>query len=48
MPATVGHSHRSTTKVAHKSFKARKSSKGALKEIMKGMIFGTTPPNNKY
>ncbi|KFY93935.1 hypothetical protein V500_03476 [Pseudogymnoascus sp. VKM F-4518 (FW-2643)] len=38
MPATVGHSHRSTTKVAHKSFKARKSTKGALKEIMKGKV----------
>lgn len=47
MPATVGHSHRSTTKVAHKSFKARKSTKGALKEIMKGMIFGTAL-NSKY
>jgi uncharacterized protein HemY len=37
MPAsTAQHSHRNTTKVSHKPFKARKSTKGALKEIQKG------------
>jgi pre-rRNA-processing protein TSR1 len=37
MPASVEHhSHRSTTKVAHKPFKARKTTKGALKELSKG------------
>ena len=45
MPATVAHSHRSTTKVAHKSFKARKATKGALKELLKGMIFGIALEN---
>lgn len=39
MPAPVAiHSHRSTTKVSHKAFKARKATKGALKEISKGMV----------
>jgi pre-rRNA-processing protein TSR1 len=46
MPATVAHSHRSTTKVSHKSFKSRKSTKGALKELMKGMVFDTVFENN--
>jgi hypothetical protein len=36
MPAPVAHSHRNTTKVTHKPFKARKATKGALKEILKG------------
>ncbi|KAH8687193.1 putative ribosome biogenesis protein tsr1 like protein [Tricladium varicosporioides] len=39
MPSTVGtHSHRSTTKSSHKSFKSRKATKGALKEIQKGKV----------
>jgi pre-rRNA-processing protein TSR1 len=37
MSATVQHSHRSTTKASHKPFKSKKTSKGALKEISKGM-----------
>lgn len=32
------HSHRSTTKVSHKTFKSRKATKGALKEASKGRI----------
>jgi hypothetical protein len=39
MPASIeSHSHRSTTKIAHKPFKSRKSTKGALKELAKGKI----------
>jgi len=39
MPAPIiTHSHRSTTKVAHKPFKARKATKGALKELSKGKL----------
>jgi hypothetical protein len=39
MPAPVEpHSHRSTTKTAHKPFKARKATKGALKELSKGEL----------
>jgi hypothetical protein len=39
MPASVeSHSHRSTTKIVHKPFKSRKSTKGALKELAKGKI----------
>jgi pre-rRNA-processing protein TSR1 len=34
----VSHSHRSTTKVTHKPFKARKATKGALKELSKGKL----------
>jgi len=38
MPSSVAsHSHRSTTKVSHKPFKSRKSTKGAIKEITKGL-----------
>jgi hypothetical protein len=37
MPSTVQHSHRSTTKASHKPFKSKKASKGALKEISKGL-----------
>lgn len=40
MPAPVAHSHRNTTKVTHKPFKARKATKGALKEILKGTAYG--------
>lgn len=36
MPPLANHSHRSTTKSSHKPFKARKATKGALKEILKG------------
>lgn len=37
MPTSVeSHSHRNTTKTSHKPFKARKATKGALKEISKG------------
>jgi hypothetical protein len=42
MPSTVQHSHRSTTKASHKPFKSRKASKGALKEISKGLRCMTT------
>ncbi|KAE9375767.1 putative ribosome biogenesis protein tsr1 like protein [Stipitochalara longipes BDJ] len=39
MPSSVSsHSHRSTTKVSHKPFKSRKTTKGALKEISKGKV----------
>ncbi|PQE07263.1 hypothetical protein CJF31_00004963 [Rutstroemia sp. NJR-2017a BVV2] len=39
MPSSVAsHSHRSTTKTSHKSFKSRKATKGALKEISKGKV----------
>ena len=39
MPGPVeSHSHRSTTKVVHKPFKARKATKGALKELSKGKL----------
>lgn len=38
MPSTVtAHSHRSTTKSSNKAFKSRKATKGALKELAKGM-----------
>jgi pre-rRNA-processing protein TSR1 len=38
MPSSVSsHSHRSTTKTSHKPFKSRKATKGALKEISKGL-----------
>jgi pre-rRNA-processing protein TSR1 len=36
--AVVAHSHRATTKVAHKGFKSKKATKGALRELSKGMI----------
>ncbi|KAI9737219.1 MAG: hypothetical protein M1818_005751 [Claussenomyces sp. TS43310] len=43
MPSTVAsHSHRNTTKVTHKPFKARKATKGALKELSKGKVQGTS------
>lgn len=32
------HSHRSTTKISHKPFKSRKSTKSALKELSKGKM----------
>ncbi|KAJ4306854.1 ribosome biogenesis protein tsr1 [Collariella sp. IMI 366227] len=39
MPAAVGgHSHRATTKVSHKGFKSRKSTKGQLRDAAKGRI----------
>lgn len=39
MPATVAsHSHRPTTKVANKPFKARKATKSALREASKGKV----------
>lgn len=39
MPGAVGggHSHRATTKVSHKAFKSRKSTKGQLRDAAKGM-----------
>jgi hypothetical protein len=39
-PAAVStqHSHRSTTKNPHKAFKSRHLSKGALKDLAKGVI----------
>lgn len=38
MPVSAeSHSHRNTTKSSHKPFKARKATKGALKELSKGM-----------
>lgn len=41
MPSSVtAHSHRSTTKVSNKPFKSRKATKGALKELSKGKLFG--------
>jgi pre-rRNA-processing protein TSR1 len=45
MPSTVQHSHRSTTKASHKPFKSKKASKGALKEISKGLRCMTTLDN---
>jgi len=38
MPSAVGggHSHRATTKVSHKAFKSRKSTKGQLRDAAKG------------
>ena len=38
MVTAAGHSHRSTTKHSHKSFKSRFASKGALKAKSKGLI----------
>lgn len=39
MPSAVAsHSHRATTKIAHKSFKSKKSTKGALRDAAKGMF----------
>jgi len=41
MPSSVSsHSHRSTTKASHKPFKSRKATKGAIKEIKKGLAVG--------
>ncbi|KAK3297731.1 uncharacterized protein B0H64DRAFT_392908 [Chaetomium fimeti] len=42
MPGAVGggHSHRATTKVSHKGFKSRKSTKGQLRDAAKGRIAG--------
>ena len=39
MPSAAGggHSHRATTKVSHKAFKSRKSTKGQLRDAAKGM-----------
>ena len=38
MPGAVGgHSHRATTKVSHKAFKSRKSTKGQMRDAAKGM-----------
>jgi pre-rRNA-processing protein TSR1 len=38
MPSSVtSHSHRSTTKASHKPFKSKKATKGALKELSKGI-----------
>jgi hypothetical protein len=43
MPSAVGgHSHRATTKVAHKGFKSRKSTKGQLRDAAKGMSHAGT------
>jgi len=36
-PSAQSHSHRSTTKGTQKGFKSRKATKGALKEIAKGL-----------
>ncbi|TPX09534.1 uncharacterized protein E0L32_009277 [Thyridium curvatum] len=39
MPAAVaGHSHRPTTKVSHKAFKSKKTTKGALRDQSKGKV----------
>ena len=38
MPSAVGHSHRPTTKISSKSFKSRKSTKGALRDAAKGNV----------
>ncbi|KAI0479279.1 AARP2CN domain-containing protein [Xylariaceae sp. FL0804] len=38
MPSAVAHSHRPTTKVAPKTFKSRKASKGALRDQAKGKV----------
>lgn len=38
MPSAVGHSHRPTTKISSKSFKSRKSTKGALRDAAKGKV----------
>ncbi|KAK4148847.1 hypothetical protein C8A00DRAFT_38569 [Chaetomidium leptoderma] len=35
-----GHSHRATTKVSHKAFKSRKSTKGQMRDAAKGRIAG--------
>ncbi|KAK4140881.1 uncharacterized protein C8A04DRAFT_39515 [Dichotomopilus funicola] len=42
MPGAVAgnHSHRATTKVSHKAFKSRKSTKGQLRDAAKGRIAG--------
>jgi hypothetical protein len=37
-PAQTVHHHRSTTKVSHKPYKSKHASKGALKDLAKGMI----------
>lgn len=36
-PTQTVHHHRSTTKTSHKPFKSKHASKGALKDINKGM-----------
>ncbi|KAH7040418.1 uncharacterized protein B0I36DRAFT_10065 [Microdochium trichocladiopsis] len=38
MPSAVSHSHRPTTKISAKSFKSRKSTKGALRDQAKGKV----------
>ncbi|KAI0025823.1 DUF663-domain-containing protein [Xylariomycetidae sp. FL0641] len=38
MSSAVAHSHRPTTKVAHKGFKSKKATKGALREQSKGKV----------
>ncbi|KXJ96868.1 hypothetical protein Micbo1qcDRAFT_142617 [Microdochium bolleyi] len=38
MPSAVAHSHRPTTKISAKSFKSRKSTKGALRDQAKGKV----------
>lgn len=40
-PITTQHHHRSTTKQPQKAFKSRHASKGALKELSKGMSCST-------
>ena len=37
-PIAESHSHRSTTKTAHKSFKSRHATKGFIKELSKGKV----------
>ena len=37
-PIAENHSHRSTTKISHKSFKSRHATKGLIKELSKGKV----------
>lgn len=46
-PNLESHHHRSTTKVAHKAFKSRHSTKGSVKDLLKGKIEDGEKRNRK-
>lgn len=46
-PSMESHHHRNTTKVSHKAFKSRHSTKGFIKDLSKGKVEGVTKRSHK-
>lgn len=46
-PTGESHHHRSTTKVSHKAFKSRYSTKGSINDLLKGKVEGHEKKNRK-